>query len=181
MKKYHQNYTWSSKPEENGQRKLVYTGDYYHIELHPGERNRILLTHIFLTISGFLLLILAGLINNSGSRNFFIAVPYAFLYFPYVYLFMTFPSFLHWGEQMKREAYDRSVGRTNRCQNGIICVTAYLSAAVIFHTLWKGMKELDLLNFVFLLIILIIGIITLCHKKYLYNLRKRFMIITNNL
>lgn len=123
MKKYHKDY------EKNG-KELRYVGDIYVLPQKTVKR-RIVLKNFLFCILYLLLIILAGLVNNIGSRNPFIALPYAFLFLPYAYMVMGSFSSLQLKERMERPAYDRSVGRIFRSCVGILCISLYLVPADI--------------------------------------------------
>lgn len=181
MKKYHKDYEFDTTASEsnNKERKYHYTGDYYSFPIESIGKNKIFIKNLFFLIAYFLLFILSGLLNNVGSRNFFIALPYVFLFLPIAYLSMGTFSVLRMEEKMERVVYDKSLGRMYRSCIGIVGISLYLwiADAICFFMHFRRGTELIILDeAVFLFGFIAIFCTSIFHKKYLQNLKKKVMI-----
>lgn len=157
-------------------KKYRYTGDYYIFDINRGEKKKIFIKNAVFCILYILLFILAGLVNNDGSRSLFIAVPYAFLYLPYVYLVMGTLSVRGMGERMEFIAYDKSLGRMKRSCTGILVIASYLCIADgIYAAGWGG--EISLTHEIAFLCICILAFSGAAFQNaYLQKLRKKVII-----
>lgn len=166
MKKYHKEYSPGS---------FCYQGDYYQLDITKQDKYKIVTVHLIFTLVQLGLMIFAGLRNNPGSRNFFIAVPYAFLFFPTVYLLMTVSSFLKLAQRMESVVYDKAFGRSSRCLAATILITFYITVVdfVWFYRLAQAEKSME---FAYLSAMLLLFIFSWAHRKYLQSWKKKVII-----
>lgn len=178
MKKYHRDYQPELSKDDNGKEKKIYryTGDYYIFDINYVEKKKIFIKNAMFCVLYILLFILAGLVNNDGSRSLLIAVPYAFLYIPYVYLVMGTFSSLQMSEKMEFVGYDRSLGRMKRSCMGILSILLYLCIAdAVYITGWGGKIALaHEIVFLFICILAFFG--TAVQNAYLQKMRKKVII-----
>lgn len=185
MKKYHKDYVLEAAPEEDGkeEKKYRYIGDYYVFSMDVDKKKKIFIKNAAFAILYFLLIFLSGLLNNDGSRNFFIAIPYAFLFLPAVYLLISTFSVLKMEQKMERVVYDKALGRMYRSCIGIMVISLYLCITDSVFLLTNVNKERQL-QIVREVVFLFANIGILCfsflQKKYLQNLKKKVMICKYN-
>lgn len=120
---------------------IRYVGDIYEFPLENGDKKELFIKSLIFAVLYLLLIILAGLVNNAGSRKLYIAVPYAFLFFPYAYLTMGTFSIRMLSPQMEKVCYDRSIGRMFRSCAGLLGLSFYLIVADIICLLLSGGEE----------------------------------------
>ncbi len=181
MKKYHKDYVLETEIGKGGkeEKRYRYAGDYYLFPGAEAEKKKIFIKNFIFVLLYFLLIITAGLLDNEGSRNFFIAVPYAFLFLPGVYLSLGTAASLKLDEKMQRSVYDKALGRMYRSCIGIMVISLYLCIAdsiLIFLNIGGKNDFLIVREVVFLFDNIAIFCLSFIQKKYLQNLKKRVMI-----
>lgn len=181
MKKYHKDYVLETEVGESGkeQNKYHYTGKYYVSAYIRDKKKKIFIKNAVFDFLYLLLFILCGLLNNVGNRNFFIVVPYAFLFLPIVYLSIGTFSSLKMKEKMERVTYDGAIGRMYRSCMGILGISLYLCIADIICITMSFMdkKPLSVVHeVVFLFACILMFTCSVIQKKYLQNLKKKVMI-----
>ncbi len=181
MKKYHKDYVFETGTGKNDkeEKRYRYAGDYYLFPGAEAEKKKIFIKNSVFVLLYFLLIITAGMLDNEGSRNFFIAVPYVFLFLPAVYLSLGTVASLKLNEKMERPVYDRALGRMYRNCIGIMSVSLYLCMAdsiFIFLRFRGGEDFLVVREVVFLFENIAIFCLSFIQKKYLQNLKKGVMI-----
>lgn len=178
MKKYHKDYQLEILKEDDGKESKTYryTGKYYIFDIKSEEKKKIFIKNAIFSILYLLLFILAGLVNNDGSRSIFVAVPYVFLYLPYVYLvtgtFMT----LKISEKMEFAVYDKSLAGTRRSCIGIMFISLYLCLADSVYILINSGQILIVREAVFLCIQILVFFGTVLQNNYLQKLQKKVII-----
>lgn len=169
-KKYHKSY----RLDEDHQYK--YMGDYYDLPLAEGEKNKILIHHFIFLLCIISLLLLGGLLNNRGSRSFFLMVPYAFLFLPAVYLAMGIFYFRQVESRMELAAYDKSIARMIRCYRGLFYLSLYLCAGDALFLIQGGAGEELVPEIVFLFICFLLFVISLKQGMGMKHLAQRVVI-----
>lgn len=140
------------------------------------DKYKIFINNIIFCFVCLALFLAAGLVNNSGNRNFFIAVPYAFLFLPIVYLIIGTFSLRNISEKMERVTYDKSIGRMKRSCTGIIFLSSYLCIAD-FIFIFINKKQINIMQeVVFLCVNIVLFTCIMIHNKYLHKLKKRVII-----
>lgn len=177
MKKYHKEYEIDTNEIDGKQNKVFrYTGDYYMLSMDSKDKYKIFINNVCFCFFYIVLFLAAGLVNNSGSRNFFIAVPYAFLFLPIAYLIIGTFSLRNISEKMERVTYDKSFGRMKRSCMGIIFLSLYLCIADLFLIIINKSYINNMQEIVFLCINIVLFSCAIIHKNYLHKLQKRVII-----
>lgn len=150
-KKYKKDYTITKKD-------ILYTGDYYTSAIDAGNKKKIVLQCILALALLTALFLGAGFLNNDGSRNFFIVMPFIFLVLPMLYFGMGIYHLCRVGERMEFAQMDKSIGRLYRCAVGMQVLSAYLCAAD-FMFLFFRFREIRLIREVIFFLIMTVYLV----------------------
>lgn len=122
---------YRQNPHLNRKGRIVddctYEGDYYRLELQKEDRKKAVVLNIIVSIGMMVLFVLAGLVNNEGTRKVYIVLPYICIFMPLFYMFIGACSFAGVPERMQFAHYDRSLCRSRRS-----CIGAMVLAAIVF-------------------------------------------------
>jgi hypothetical protein len=142
MKKYYKDYRLINKTLPNGKTKQVaeYIGEYYICQL--SDRNfKLYKLYLFaLAICSSAIVIGAGVINNSGSRMAYVALPYVLLYLPTVFILMSVIVFALSGKKLEQAAYDKIKIRMYRSTIWNIALSSIACIGNIVFTLYMSEK-----------------------------------------
>jgi len=73
--------------------KVVYTGDYYKLDMPKKQEYKYKISLISIPAIMAVLFICMGLLNNDGSRIFYIVMPYTLQFLPIAYMIISAVSF----------------------------------------------------------------------------------------
>lgn len=155
MKKYTKQYRTEETRDKKNKKKhtVIYTGDYYEVKNEKGKRENFLISAAVFLMLHFM----AGFLNTSSSRVFYVTLPYAILFFPGVYFIMGAFRFWRTGQKLEIPTYEKSIVRMRRSINGLLWGLGYLIIAeIIFQVNGLYQKELAREEFLWEMVFLII-------------------------
>lgn len=139
--------------------EVIYTGDYYIASLSEDVMNKYrLLCWIFAFVI-FAVYVCMGLINNSGSRVFYVVLPYVCAYLPVGYIFSGCWYITVSGIKMTKNQYNKSVKRLKKCTVAVGIISVMTITGDIIYTVINEKSidsEKELLYIIFGLISFII-------------------------
>ena len=112
----------SSRPGKY-KKEIVYTGEYYTFNLSAKEKLRF--QWISTVVYAFLSVVFGaiGVLNNDGSRMFYVVMPYVFLFLPLFYGWMGIFRLFTLNQPMTRIECDHSVERMKKSTLGILVMS----------------------------------------------------------
>lgn len=167
MKKYLKDYSLNPKAANNGKIKedIEYIGKYYISGQDRKELGKYKRYCLLLALCGVVMLTGAGLLNTSGSRVFYIAVPYACQFLPAIFGLMGAIRLLRSDDRLEYAAYDKSVKRMYHSTVGVLILNIIVVIGdILFLLSGSGTGEM-LSEIVFLTCMLILLLISLLFLK----------------
>jgi hypothetical protein len=118
----------------------------------------------------------AGLLNTSGSRVLYVAMPYVCLFFPVVFNVIGAVVLMSAGSKLEFAAYDKSINRIHKSSIGQLVISGITATGDICYLLFGSHTDQMRREMVFLIcmvIVLLISILLLRVRKILnYELEK---------
>jgi hypothetical protein len=166
MKKYYKDYKLVSRILQNGKlgQEIEYTGRHYICRLDKEELRKKKIYCLTLALCSDIALIGVGILNTSGSRVFYVALPYVCLFFPVVFCFMGAVRFITSGDRLEYAAYDRSVNRLRKSAVGQVILSGMAVAGDLCYLFFGKDREEILKEIIYLggmALVLALGILLL--------------------
>lgn len=168
MKKYYKDYVSEPKPDKNGKVKksVTYVGDYYEYQLtqenYQKFRNIVLATAVIHSI----LYLIAGLLNNDGSRCFYVLISYVGMLLPTIYFWTAVFGMKRLPEKMEFVTYDKTICRLKRTSTAILVMAVLtILGDGIFIVQKAGSIQIEKELF-FLILNIVIGVFISVYINY---------------
>lgn len=170
MKKYIKDYKLVTKYLPNGRTKQTaeYTGKYYICRLSKTELIKKKLYHFTLVLCSGATVMGVGLLDTSGSRVVYVALPYVLLLFPVALSLIGVIRFATSGNRLNYEAYDKTKNRIHRSAIGQVGLSLLTIAGDLCY-LFFGRVEYLHKEIIFMMGI----ILTLFFGILLYKIQKK--------
>jgi hypothetical protein len=145
MKKYSKDYKLVPGTMKNGRLKedVEYTGKYYVSRQSRTELSKKKTYSLLLSVCCVMILAGVGLLNTSGSRVFYIAVPYACMFLPSVFCMMGAVRSIRSGDRLEYAAYDKSIKRIFRSTVGSVIINVIVVIGD-FRFLFSGLNSSEM-------------------------------------
>jgi hypothetical protein len=140
MKKYFKDYNLVTESRENGisNQRAEYKGKYYICQLNKVETVKNKLYLFTLALCSGAVLIAVGLLNTSGSKIFYVALPYVGMFLPAVFSLLGIVRLITEGNRLEFVAYDKS---RNRMYRSSITQIILSSLTIIGDICYFSIKE----------------------------------------
>ena len=151
---------------ENGRKKdVIYIGEYYSIQADDLKIQRLRLLYGITMLCLIVLFLIGGLLNNDGSRIFYVIVPYVCSIIPLFYMGLATVQFLRIHSEIQHIFYDLSVIRLKKTGAALIAfsVMTLIGDLIYFFTQFS---QINLgMEIVFFGIVAALGGITFFYRK----------------
>ena len=159
-KKYSDDYELVITEDEKGREKrtAVYRGDYFEVELDREGFTKFKKTCLLLIAAIFIIHIGGGLINTQGMYQFYISLPYVFVFFPLLYLTESVFRLPKEKRKFRREEIGRSYEQLKTTSIITISFLAFTILGEILFIIFSPEKIYIGLELLFLVLEIIVGI-----------------------
>ena len=178
MKKYYKDYKLISKHLPNGKvrQEVKYDGNYYTCRLSETELRKKKVYYLALALCSNATMLGVGLLNTSGSRVIYVALPYVCLFIPTFFCLMGVLRFMVVGNKLEYATYDKSRNRIRRSTIGQIILSSVVALGDICYLLLsdnieKLLRELFFLGGMILVLILSIRFLII-QKTIIYEIEE---------
>lgn len=146
---------------DNGNGGYKYTGEYYRFDM-PGEKvRRMKWIYSALALSSVILFMIAGFINNQGSRVIYVVLPYVVLMLPIAFMLWDVMQIVLLKNDMTQKQYDKSVGQLKRVTVGAAGLSFIASAGDIVYMV-SGISQEHLgREILFLFLVMLLGVLNI--------------------
>ncbi len=141
--------------------QYIYIGGHYVLPFDARKKRNTSLIQFGLFAPLAAVVVLAGMVNPSSSRTFWVVYPYLFLYLPLLYLLLGLISYLDCGLRIQVDVYDKSIRRIRHSVWGIIVMAGIAALCdVVYLILYHGQIDLfrELFYLGFLVAAAVLGI-----------------------
>lgn len=178
MKKYLKDYKLVTKSLPNGRTKQTaeYIGKYYICRLSKRELIKKKLYHLTLVLCSSATVMGVGLINTSGSRVAYVALPYVLLFLPVALSLIGAIRFAVSGDRLGYEAYDKTKNRIHRSAIGQVVLSGLTILVDLSYVFFGGRVEYLHKEIIFMmgisLILLLAVLLIKIQKKVIYEVEE---------
>lgn len=160
MKKYKIDYRVETEIQAKGKpiQEIIYIGDYYNLEISDDDYKKTKKIQSFFVLLIVAFYILGGLVNNDGSWEFYVMLPYVCLFLPIAYLIMGFIGIINMPSIMERATYDQSVDRMVKTSKIVKWISSYVLIADLLFMLINIQNIAWIREIVFLCIVFVLFI-----------------------
>lgn len=154
--------------------KVIYTGKYYVADMPKNDERRYKLCLVIIPFLIAALFIFMGLLNNDGSRVFYVVMPYILQFLPISYMIIS-AVLLYINEQLTEMQYDKSFIRYKSSATGVLILSfAAIMGEIVFVLKGSGSTpELELIFLICNIIIALSAVATLqIHKKMKFKTKE---------
>lgn len=121
---FNRKYKSEYEVEEKGKKKvLIYMGEYYSIQAESWKIQRFRLLYGITMLCLIAFFLIGGLLNNDGSRVFYVVVPYVCSTIPLFYMTLATFRFLRLPLKFQHIHYDLSVTRLKKTSVVLIALS----------------------------------------------------------
>ena len=143
IKRHIKHYQVETIIDSNGKEKkeICYTGMYLcpvYIEQEIRKQRNICLGFTIVMIAFFFL---AAFLNTMGTRQIWIAIPFASLVLPFIYLVMGNISLFYWKEKLEQPLVENSKGRIEKTTIAIVILEVVVVITNIFFIVSKNFNR----------------------------------------
>lgn len=152
--------------------KVVYTGEYYKTDLLKEQEQKYKICLVLIPVIMAALFIYMGLLNNDGSRVFYVVMPYVLQFLPIAYMIISAVSFFP-KNMLTVAQYDKTYMRIRTSGTWILILALASILGEILYIVrgYGNTLELEIIFLVCNIIISILAFITLrIHAKIKFKM-----------
>ncbi len=146
---------------KNGNGEYKYTGEYYRFDM-PGEKIREMKwIYAALALSTAILFLIAGFINNEGSKVIYVSLPYVVLLLPIGFMVWDVVKIASLRGDMTKKQYDQSVVQLKNVTTAATVLSFLASAGDIVFMALGFASEYQAKELLFLFLVMLIGVLNI--------------------
>jgi c-di-AMP phosphodiesterase-like protein len=168
VKKYYKDYSTDAKETNNGKvtDEVKYTGDYYKYQLSNSEYKRMRTTILLVLVAFIILYVGLGFLNNSGSRCFYVLLPYICMFLPLVYLLRAYYRIPREVQKIEYAIYDKSYLRLKNSVVGMIATSITTALGDIIFIIRNASEIALSKEIIFFIANIMIAVISILLLRY---------------